>query len=430
MYVIWEYIFIRTCIFFLHLIAPFSTLYSLARSLVHPLHRVPHLLEVWLAPEATFYLLVYLPRRAYLQRVAVPPTTLCCEDRRLLFRRCHDNIPDPERYLSKWFLDAPAEEIRRENVKDFFRWAFLNTRDRDPAHDEEKMEPGRGKAKCLRLTYDKVAMSHRSLAWYLCVSVVDTLTSAYLRYQGFDLHGTSLRQSLIVFPFRPLSLFTRHRSPAKTLTYWHRPHTSKTRLPVLFIHGIGIGLYPYVNFLVELNAENGDDGLDDGQRGIFAVEIMPVSFRITKAHGWDKVVLVSHSYGSVISTHLLHSPRTVPKIGPMLFVDPVTFLLHLPDVAYNFIYRKPTRANEHQLSYFASKDMGVAHTLSRRFYWADNILWKEDLQNHRVAVSLAEKDLIVDTTAIGAYLTGADGWILRTRDWKDGIWQSGGLEVL
>jgi pimeloyl-ACP methyl ester carboxylesterase len=143
------------------------------------------------------------------------------------------------------------------------------------------------------------------------VFVVDTLTSASLRCHGFDFHGTSLRQSLTVFPFRPLSLSTRHRSPAKTLTYWHRPHTSKTRLPVLFIHGIGIGLYPYVNFLVELDAEDGEDG-PDGQIGIIAVEIMPVSFRITseallkdrmceeihdilEAHGWDKVVLVSHS---------------------------------------------------------------------------------------------------------------------------------------
>lgn len=51
---------------------------------------------------------------------------------------------------------------------------------------------------------------------------------------------------------------------------------------------------------------------DDGQLGIIAIEIMPISFRITgeplqkeamcreidailKKHGWDKFVLVSHS---------------------------------------------------------------------------------------------------------------------------------------
>ncbi len=92
---IWKYIFIRTCILLLDLIAPLSTLYSLARLLVHPLAPPPRILEVWLVLEAAFYLVVYLPRRAVLQRVAIPATTACRDDRRILFRRCYNNIPDP-----------------------------------------------------------------------------------------------------------------------------------------------------------------------------------------------------------------------------------------------------------------------------------------------------------------------------------------------
>lgn len=133
-----------------------------------------------------------------------------------------------------------------------------------------------------------------------------------MRYHSFNFHRTSLLRFPTIFPFRPLALLSPHRSPAKTLTYWHRPHTSKTRLPVLFIHGIGIGLYPYVNFLAELNVGDETDG-SGGELGIIAVEIMPVSFRITgealqkdemcheihcilKEHGWEKFVLVSHSW--------------------------------------------------------------------------------------------------------------------------------------
>jgi hypothetical protein len=101
-----------------------------------------------------------------------------------------------------------------------------------------------------------------------------------MRYHSFNFHRTSLLQFPTIFPFRPLALLSPHLSPAKTLTYWHRPHTSKTRLPILFIHGIGIGLYPYVDFLAELNVGDETDGLD-GELGIIAVEIMPVSFRIT-----------------------------------------------------------------------------------------------------------------------------------------------------
>jgi hypothetical protein len=139
------------------------------------------MLQVWTILETTFYLFVYHPRRLYLQRAATHPMPICRKHRRILFQRCHESIPDPEHYLSKWFMDAPASEIKWENVKEFFRWAFLNTGVPNTVDDEEldeyvvemekllgrKIEPGRGNAKCLRLTLEKVDMLHRSLTWYL-----------------------------------------------------------------------------------------------------------------------------------------------------------------------------------------------------------------------------------------------------------------------
>jgi pimeloyl-ACP methyl ester carboxylesterase len=243
---------------------------------------------------------------------------------------------------------------------------------------------------------------------------------ALLRH-GFYFYRTALSRFFTLFPFRPQSLLTTKKSPAKHLTYWHRKHASKTKLPILFIHGIGIGLYPYVKFLSDINL----GGTPDDQVGIIAIEIMPVSFRIThpplsksqmcseiKAilaqHGWDKVVLVSHSYGSVVSTHLLKTSLTAHLIGPVLLIDPVSILLHLPDVAYNFTHRKPKRANEHQLHYFASRDIGVSHALSRHFFWAENALWEKDIEGRDVTVSLAGKDLIVNTKAVRKYLMSGD----------------------
>lgn len=53
-------------------------------------------------------------------------------------------------------------------------------------------------------------------------------------------------------------------------------------------------------------------------------------------------------------------------------------------------------------------DMSVSHTLSRHFFWNENVLWKKDLGGRRVTVSLSGRDLIVDTEAVGRYLsTGA-----------------------
>lgn len=281
-------------------------------------------------------------------------------------------------------------------------------------------------------------------------------------YNGFHLHRTALLGFFTLFPFRPLTLFSTYRSPAKHLTYWHRKHTSKTRLPVLFIHGIGVGLYPYTNFLRELIKSGSSARAKDGEIGIIALEIMPISSRIThpamekdamvgeihkivKQHGWDRFVLACHSYGSTIATHLLKSTLTAPLVGPIIFIDPISFLLHLPNVAYNFTARQPVHANEHQLWYFGSKDMGVAHTLARRFSWSQNIIWKEDLEvegkdnndsKRKVTVMLSGKDLIVDTEAVGQYLmnsSSGEDTVAPAEDagtWKNRPWTGTGLEVV
>ncbi|KFY03311.1 hypothetical protein O988_01572, partial [Pseudogymnoascus sp. VKM F-3808] len=208
----------------------------------------------------------------------------------------------------------------------------------------------KGNARSIRLTLDKVDCLHRSLLWYLCVSVVDTIT-----------------------------------------------HYA-----------------------------------DDAGVGIIALEIMPISSRIThpaleedvmvheiqaivKHHDWSRFILVSHSYGSIISTHLLKSPLSAPLISHIVLVDPVSFLLHLPNVAYNFTARQPVQANEYLLWYFGSKDMGVAHSLARRFFWSQNIIWKEDLgmegengvEGRDVTVVLSGRDLIVDNEGVRQYLTAS-----------------------
>lgn len=275
--------------------------------------------------------------------------------------------------------------------------------------------------------------------------LIDTLTHLYMRYHSFQFYRLNTYQSLTVFPPRPLTLMTTYTTPVKTLSYWYRPHTSQSRLPVVFIHGIGIGLWTYAGFLAELNRLQGEHA--DGATGAIAIEIMPISFRLTKAalnresmkseilkivqsHGWSKFVLVAHSYGSVIATHLLRDGETSRMIEALLLVDPVSVLLHLPDVAYNFTCRKPAGANEYQLYYFASMDAGVAHTLARGFFWQENILWKEDLQDRRVTVVLCGKDLIVNTEAVGRYLASDKGHGSTDSTWKTKEWHGQGLDVI
>lgn len=180
-----DYIFIRSCIFFLHFVAPISAFYCVVVLVIGPSsYRLPVALEIWAVAETLFCLLIYVPRSYILQQFVTHPPTRSREKRRELFQLCHESIIDPERYLSKWFKGAPIAEIRRENVKDFFCWAFLNKSSFGLLEDEEleeyadkmesllgrKLQPGRGNAISLRLTVDRVKMLHRSLLWYLVSS--------------------------------------------------------------------------------------------------------------------------------------------------------------------------------------------------------------------------------------------------------------------
>lgn len=146
--------------------------------------------------------------------------------------------------------------------------------------------------------------------------------------------------------------------------------------------------------------------------------------RILATLNLPRVVLSAHSYGTVLTTHILHDPHLSSRVAATLFIDPIPFLLHLPSVAYNFVYRPPRTANEWELWYFASRDADVSRALSRHFFWAENVLWKEELEGREVGVVLSGDDQIVDAGEVRKYLTGEVE--MRGRWVKDG----GGLEVL
>ena len=48
--------------------------------------------------------------------------------------------------------------------------------------------------------------------------------------------------------------------------------------------------------------------------------------------------------------------------------------------------------------------MGVAHTLSRTFFWSENILWKKDIADRQVTIFLSGNDSIVNAPLVRAYL--------------------------
>ncbi|KAI1502541.1 hypothetical protein F5X99DRAFT_157989 [Biscogniauxia marginata] len=474
-----EYIFIRTCVFLLQYTTPLCLVALLLIVMVHDgsiaaalSMPIGKLLTAYPLIDILYAAFIYTPYRLRLKEEAKHPPPMSPTARRALFYRCLDNVPDLERYLRLWFLGIDETEIRRENMRDFILWAFFDCSPTQELTEEDaedvdeyiaaieqrtgqRLEPGRGKAMGLRLTLDGVESRYRSVVWYLIIAIVDLFTHCLMTWCGFQYHALPRSKFLSVVPPRMQDLLSRRRSAAQELSYWYRPHTATNSLPVVFIHGIGIGLVTYVPYFAGLNPAPNEA---DGQIGIIAIEILPISFRLTReplsknefidqvtiilaAHGWDKFVCASHSYGTVLATHLLQSRALNARIDSLVLIDPIPILLHLPDIAYNFTRRQPRRANEWQLWYFASMDPGVAHCLGRHFFWKDNIAWKEDLlqvvgkshvdggvdgsirtgerRRRKVAVCLSEKDLIVDTITVGQYLAGGEDWMARTtEDWQ------------
>ncbi|KAH8170438.1 alpha/beta hydrolase fold domain-containing protein [Sarocladium implicatum] len=352
-----------------------------------------------------------------------------------------------EAYIRGWFLGSGPDDIRLDNIREFLLWAFFEREDDGSIEEDEdaledlhifirqiesrigrRFELGRSEVRSLRLTLDDVESKYRSSLWYAIVFIVDLFTHTLLVWKGFQYYAATSQQ---VFPPRPQCKLSRHRSTVSEMGYWYSPHQCEHKLPLVFFHGIGIGLLVYIEYLATLLKTG--TGKDSGI-GIIAVEMMPISFRLTNPppskvefleqmsrildhHGWTDFAISSHSYGSVPVTHILSSPALQPRVRSLVLIDPVTPLLHLPDVAYNFTRRYPRRANEWQLYYFASTDPGVAHCLGRHFFWRENIVWREELRGEgirqgrvgrNVAAILAGRDLILRPDLIENYLTGSD----------------------
>lgn len=405
---------------------------------------------VLLGAEALFYNLCYIPHLDRLKQDATHPAPLTPEERNALFEQCLGTVSSLEEYLCMWFLGAELEDIHRDNLKEWLLWAFFEQREDGAMNRNEpqlteheirgyiarmeqrlgyKFKDGRGKAESLRLTFDPIETTYRSFLWYFVVFLIDQTTHMIMRWHGFDFYGRPQHDSMAAtLPPRPQDFLAKRRSKAPNLSYWHRPHTSKTRRPVVFFHGIGVGLWPYTRFLAKITALK--DGIQDDNIGVIAIEILPISSRLTStplskteflhqmtrildSHDWSTFAVASHSYGSVMISQMLRCTELQRRITSAILIDPVTIMLHLPSVAYNFTRRRPKKANEWQLWYYASTDLGVAHCLGRHFFWRENIIWKEELlpqrgngseRAPRVAVCLAGKDLIIDAAAVEHYL--------------------------
>ncbi|KAI1879033.1 hypothetical protein JX265_003210 [Neoarthrinium moseri] len=385
--------------------------------------------EVYGAIEILWYFIWFLPFKAYLQRpgLSMIPTTRA--QRKALIERLLNHVPNVRLFIRKWFNDAHLDEVYRDDVKDWLLWALwgvISDTDIDPDELEEyvceaesrsglTLPRGRAGARPMRLSLDPVKMIHRSLLWYALLGIVDNTATLLLIFNGFGFWRQPRISFLKVFPFRIMTLFSTKESVSPHFSYVYRPHKSNTHRPIVFCHGIGIGLSTYFYWLRTIPKEI----------GVLALEFLPVSGRIcpesvsqedyVKAmrqilsqQDINDFVFVGHSYGTFLARPLLDDTGISLMINSLILIDPAAILMHLPDTAYNITRKQPLTAPEVQIAWGAALDPRTAHTVCRRIHWPEHILWRENLAGKRTTAIVAGRDCVINAGAVAGYMYYGD----------------------
>ncbi|GLC40684.1 hypothetical protein PLESTM_001101400 [Pleodorina starrii] len=118
-------------------------------------------------------------------------------------------------------------------------------------------------------------------------------------------------------------------------------------VPIVFLHGVGMGLMPYLRLLVALAATGAP---------VIAFELKHISQRWTsgqppsmqrlagdvvsalRRHGYSQAAVLAHSFGTAVASVLLQAHPGVVRHVTML--DPICFQMYAPRLLRNFIYRR------------------------------------------------------------------------------------------
>ena len=97
------------------------------------------------------------------------------------------------------------------------------------------------------------------------------------------------------------------------------------------------------------------------------IETLDAVERICDKHDIDRFVVGGHSFGSITAGWLATSMPW--RVAQAIFLDPVVFLLVLPDVCYNFVYRATRRWIGRFFRYFTASEITINNALRRHFWW-------------------------------------------------------------
>ncbi|KAF8926567.1 hypothetical protein BGZ47_002657 [Haplosporangium gracile] len=430
-------------------------------------------LHLWMAAELVFCFMFW-KKLARLQEVdRVVKGVGAKAKRKELFERCLETVDEGEgvkRWIEVWFdtgrTKQPArfEDIGRANMVSWMAWAFwaapLEEVAQSPAaiielnemidtiEEVKKVKFREGynpNVDCIRLSLDPVIASHRPLIYYTLIWLANAFTRVVFLLLGFTRYSGTLDQT---HAFEQTKFKPKHRKsssfpspgaivaenrPPGDLAYWYRtPAKPQNPIPLVFIHGIGVGLVQYIHLVIALTFIS---------RPLIMVEVPEVSNqlmqvdcmtpdetyfvveRILRIHKHPKATFLGHSLGTMLCAAICRaSPASSSKsiIHGLILTDPICFLTH-HSIARNFAYRTPATASQLVMDLFAAREIGTSWFIMRRFCWTESVIfpiaWSRRHQKplvcqgklspvlpQRTRVFLSRNDNLLDMDKVAEYL--------------------------
>lgn len=361
--------------------------------------------------------------------------SLAFEDPRAIEFRSH---------LALWFRNCKWEEIRRENLMEWLSWSLFGLRLEDLRKADaqasssstelrsklleeslnlfenrsgSKLKPGYNpdlSNRVIRLTLDPIKFQLRPFGLYFVFNLANVAVKRMLKRAGF-------RQAQCNHPSGyGLRYFVR-KPPG-----WSQLLAKDRSVPLIFIHGLGIGLFQYVNFLKYLAHSPwarkrpvviliqpsisqeifSEQHLRPPTRESLTADICQLIY--TEDFAQVGIELVGHSMGTIVAAWVIKALSKKEIIRRICLIDPVCFCLWEAHVCYNFLYSHPRTSIEKLIRYFVGTELGIGYHIHRYFSWSSNILWPFEVpgftNSKRFQVFLSENDSILNAPRVRNYL--------------------------
>ncbi|KAL3146801.1 hypothetical protein ABBQ38_014780 [Trebouxia sp. C0009 RCD-2024] len=393
------------------------------------------LLLFWGCAEAAFY--VYqkwrytIVNREWVDEVDVDRV----QEVKKRFLRLH-GVLSIQDFICGWFHGAPYDQIHRGNVLDFVAYGFYSKQPRDlspktQASSEHfvdeverrwgvKFPEGRNpNLNFMAHLWEPLRVFHKPLLVHVLSESWGMGMHLYLRAIGFKHAFMGGMSYWVRLPTSgPLGSASDSHAVHEVVEESAKQQLSLTR-PIVFLHGVGLGLTPYIHFMRMLFAAT-------SSHPMIVLEFRHVSMRLClragevdhAAHavaaivqklGFKEACVVGHSFGTFVASRLCQLHPSL--VQSLMIIDPVCMLTCCPKLLHSFVYKVPelgvqllTPLGLMDIARFVcSRDLIIAETFCRKFCWHSLMLWPEDMPQ-ATTVSLSANDDLVPRDLVVAQL--------------------------